>query len=745
MLSSADPANLASIQEQLGAAYERFDPEQRARHAALLQALHQPQDVALDAGKRQDGTWTVTVCSCDYVGILSLIAGLFTAYRMDILNADIFTLHFPKPEVPRRAQRARPGRPRLSSAPPPSPPPNRTLDVFHVRALDATDADVWRRYRDDLAGLVALLTAGRAEAARDQVIERVSEVARSLRDGAATLFPIAIDLDNDASPLYTKLSIRSTDTLGFLFEFTNALAVLNINVERAEVRTIEGETHDTFWVTEQQGGKVHSEARLRELRAATALIKQFTHLLPLSPNPAQALRQFSLLAKRLLSRPDWTQDLSSLEAAPVLTTLAELMGVSQFLWEDFLRMQHENLFPVLLDVPALEEATSKHDLHARLLQLLASLAADEQVRALNEFKDREMFRIDLRHITHRIDFRRFADELSDLAEVVVGQAAVLSHESLQERFGRPRTADGRPCPWSICALGKFGGRELGYASDIELIFVYEGPGATDGPERVETYRYFEEFVQRFQAILPARREGIFELDLRLRPHGRAGSLATSLPAFTAYYREGGDAQQFERMALVKLRPVAGDPSLGERLQRARDAFVYSGAPLDREDILHLRHRQATELVPLGAVSAKYSHGGLVDVEYYVQAQQIAAGQRDPTIRVTNTLEAIDRLAHSAHPGEPTLSTSKGSPERREGLVEGRLSEPQATELKETYRFLRRLIDALRVVRGHARDLTIPPTDSREFAYLARRLHLDSPSDLHHILTTRMAYPASLWD
>src|SRR3990172_5645221 len=128
---------------------------------------------------------------------------------MDILNADIFTLHFPKPEVPRRAPRARPGQPRLSAAPPPSPPPNRTLDVFQVRALDATDADVWRRYRDDLAGLVALLTTGRAEAARDQVIERVSELARSLRDGAATLFPIAIDLDNGASPVYTKLDRKS--------------------------------------------------------------------------------------------------------------------------------------------------------------------------------------------------------------------------------------------------------------------------------------------------------------------------------------------------------------------------------------------------------------------------------------------------------------------------------------------------------------------------------------------------------
>src|SRR5262249_1031543 len=127
-----------------------------------------------------------------------------------------------------------------------------------------------------------------------------------------------------------------------------------INVERARVATAGDEVVDTFWVTDAAGKPITSEARIRELRVATALIKQFTHLLPHSPDPGQALRQFNALIRDMLSRPQWTVEFADLGSPAVLENLAELMGVSRFLWEDFLRMQHENLFPVLLDTPGLE-------------------------------------------------------------------------------------------------------------------------------------------------------------------------------------------------------------------------------------------------------------------------------------------------------------------------------------------------------------------------------------------------------
>jgi glutamate-ammonia-ligase adenylyltransferase len=518
------------------------------------------------------------------------------------------------------------------------------------------------------------------------------------------------------SPDYTRLQIRSDDSFGFLFEFTNALALLGVNIERAEIRTVGNEAHDTFWVTDAQRHKIDDEARLRDLRVAAALIKHFTHLLPASPNPAQALRQFSALTAQMLSRPDWTAELRDLESGAVLATLAELMGVSRFLWDDFLRMQHGNLFPVIVDTPALDVAPTKAELDEQLSARLAGFTDHaERVRALNEFKDREMFRVDLRHITRRVDFVGFSRELSEVAEAIVSATATLAHESLRERT---EGTDGSRTPWCICALGKFGGQEMGFASDVELIFVYGGEGRAAAPERSQ---YFERFVRAFLSTLRVHRQGVFEVDLRLRPYGDAGALATSVDGFVDYLARPGGARQFERMALVKLRHVAGDLALAGRVLDARDAFVYSGDPLDAGDILHLRRRQSAELVTPGTVNAKYSQGGLVDIEYFVQARQIEAGRDDPQVRVTGTLDGIERLEQGGHLG--------GS---------------DAAKLRAAYAFLRRLIDALRVVRGNARDLTIPPPQSREFAYLARRLESSTAAGLRSEIEAQMGVARALW-
>src|SRR5207302_11466963 len=185
---------------------------------------------------------------------------------------------------------------------------------------------------------------------------------------------------------------RSADTPGFLFAFAHALSGVSVNVERAEVRTVRGEAQDTFWVTDARGRPIVDELRLRELRVATTVIKQFTYLLPRSPHPGQALRQFDALISQMLTHPEWTTELANLETPAVLETLVDLLGVSRFLWEDFLRLQHENLFPTLLDAPRLDEAPTKDALRAALLRRLAGFGSfAPRVEELNAFKDREMF------------------------------------------------------------------------------------------------------------------------------------------------------------------------------------------------------------------------------------------------------------------------------------------------------------------------------------------------------------------
>lgn len=708
----------AALRDQLGEPYGQFDAAAQQRHATMLAAVRHAGDVRLWAEPLGEDRWSVTIVAADAVGGLSTIAGLLTAARVNIRHGDVFTVRVPGellPQTPPRRSAARGGvPPRVARRPRPAevPPSRRLLDILEVDAPQGADRALWERLEADLARLTGRLTAEGSEV-RAEVIEQVSAALRESDPEEATLLPVEIDIDNRVDPDATVLAVRSVDTRGFLFEFANAVSMLDLNIVRAEIRTVEGESRDRFWITDAAGQRLTDAQRLRELRVATALIKQFTHLLPRSPNPAQALRQFSSLSRQILQRADWTGDLLSLQSSSVLATLAQVLGISEFLWEDFLRMQHENVFPLLGDEPMLQRARPRAELAADLARALEDAEdAEARIQVLNRFKDREMFRIDLRHLTGRIGMAEFAAALSDLAEVVFGGATGLAQASP----GRPAAGGDEPAPWAVGALGKLGGRELGFASDIEFLFVFDDRGG-DG----ELQQYFERMVRATVQAIHARRSGIFEMDLRLRPHGEGGPLAVGLGGFQRYYSADGEAQQFERLALVKLRPIAGSAALGEEMERLRDAWVYSGAPLDRANIRHLRRRQAEELVAPGAVNAKYSAGGIVDIEYFVQALQIEAGAADPTVRTTSTLEGIEQLRRGGH-----------------------LAAEQAARLSEAYLFLRRLIDGLRSVRGNARDLVVPPADSAEFAYLSRRLGSASPERLTAAIEQHTEIARELW-
>jgi glutamate-ammonia-ligase adenylyltransferase len=270
---------------------------------------------------------------------------------------------------------------------------------------------------------------------------------------------------------------------------------------------------------------------------------------------------------------------------------------------------------------------------------------------------------------------------------------------------------------TICALGKCGGRELGFASDIELMFVYSGSGETAGPKTIASAEYYDRLVREVVRAIRARREGIFEIDLQLRPYGAAGSLAAPLESFRRYFAAGGPAWGYERQALIKLRPIAGDAGLGEQVAALRDEYVYSHGGFDVVAMRAMRERQLRHLVTAGAINAKFSQGGLVDVEYIVQGLQMLHGGRDPSLRLTNTREAMAALAQA-----------------------GLISAENYARLREAHAFLRRLIDALRMARGNAKDLTVPPEESEDFAFLARRLgYGDDPLRLRADLTEHLTW------
>jgi glutamine synthetase adenylyltransferase len=725
-ISYQPPASLHQHLARLSPSYAAtFSEAEVSRHAELAGLLNDRHPVEVRVEPLEGGYWRITIVAYDYLGELAVICGLLFSYGLSIVDGHVYTY---EPAAADGKWQMADGnlqsaiRNLQSSI---SYSRRKIVDVFTVHFVrgaaetgaGADMAALWRRYATDLAALLRLLAARRQREAQGELAKRVALTVAGLPGVTPVLHPIDIEIDNEASDRYTILRIGAPDTIGFLYEFSNALALNGVHIAQVAVASIGNRVHDTLYITDAQGRKIVSAEEQRELRAATVLVKHFTHLLPHSPNPEAALLHFHEYLGELFGRPSWPDELASLERPEVLQALARLLGVSDFLWEDFLRMQHENLFPIVADMAGLTVGKSKEQLAAELENTLISSPTDWRDR-LNAFKDREMFRVDMRHIQGHIhDMAQFSAELSDLAEVVIAAAYRLCEKELRLQFGAPQHADGSLSPMTVCALGKCGGRELGYASDIELMFIYAGGGETTGAKVVIAAEYYDRLVREVVRAIRARREGIFEIDLQLRPYGAAGSLAVPLDSFRRYFVPGGPAWSYERQALVKLRPIAGAPALGEQVITLRDEFVYGPATFDVAALRAMRERQLRHLVTAGTINAKFSRGGLVDVEYIVQGLQIRHGRDNPALRLTNTRVAMAALAEA-----------------------GIISDENYVRLREAHTFLLRLIDALRVVRGNAKDLTVPATDSEDFAFLARRLgYGDDPLRLAADLTEHLTW------
>ncbi len=647
------------------------------RRSQSWQRLSDENPLIVDWQPRDVEISEVTIAGFDQLGDLSMMCGLLFVHGFDIIEGDVFTEE----------------RPAVSSS------PLRFVNSFVVRQrvgqvfnlpgetgrLETCPTLLQR----ELLDLLVEARTGRRQA-QAKLAKRVSEALPTARPSGPVQSPVEIDFDNDSHADMTLIRIASDDTSGFLYELTNSLALLGVDIRQMEIRTDGSRVRDTLLATDDSGRKLFDPQRQQVLRAAVVLIQHFTDLLPQSPNPEAAMLHFQELLERELGEPDWLQRLDSLQRPEVLTALAKLLGVSDLLWEDFLRLQHANLFPVVTDIVGLRLRKPRELLTAELATELSSGRTFAERRdRLNAFKDREMFRIDMRHVTGILpDFVEFAGELTELAEAVIAAACEIAGREVVER---QRVRD---VPvFSVAALGKLGGRELGFASDIELLFVFDGPAPSEFCERL---------VELFQQTIQAKRAGIFQIDLRLRPHGRAGNLAVSLDEFTRYFSADGPAWPFERQSLIKLRPIAGDANFGEAVLRRRDELLFGPVRWDVAPVLAMRERQTRQHVQAGTFHAKLSPGALVDVEYLVQLLQLTHGERHSSLRVSGTLDALSELA-------------------RKNLIPGNAAE----SLRAAYLFFRRLIDALRMARGTADDLTLPPSESDELAGLARRLSLTS--------------------
>ncbi|CAN5914465.1 hypothetical protein BH23PLA1_BH23PLA1_04960 [soil metagenome] len=716
-----------------GRYFQTFDPEDLACQLRMITELADDRRVIVKARPIGSGPpeWRVAIAGYDAFQFLSTVCRLLAIHGLWIVAGRIFTSE-PPPEPSSTASKAvrRMGprsvtRPTMRRKPLRGPDRRRKIiDVFRVRSMDQADAPPdWDQFQAELSALLELLLEGQHDEVHHRLTRRFVNAMERHRPPSESLEPIDLKIDPEGSDYATVVQVQARDSFGFLSLMTSALALCGIRIVQADIRTGDGDgrVNDTLWVTDRSGRKISTDRELRELHLSLILIEHFSSKLPHASDPEAALLHFSRFATDTMARPDFAEEFAALDRPEVLDALVRVLGESEFLWEDYLHAQPENVLPLINDPAAWQTRRGPEALEAELEAAIAAASSKgSKARALQRFKDREIFRADIRSILGLTTPDRFASELTDVAEVLVRRALPLAAEVLG--LDPPHHADGTPAPLALCALGKFGGRELGFASDLELLLVYDDRDIVEAPDSLTAGDYFDRLVSSLRTVLGGRRGGTFELDLRLRPYGRNGPPATSLTTFKNYYQSGGPAWSYERQALVKLRAVAGDLQLGRALHDHRDRFVFGPEPFDLENFRKMRELQIKQLVRPGTINAKFSPGALVDVEYFIQALQIAYGRDDRTVRTPNTLEALEALEAARRLDRRALKT-----------------------LRAGYHFCRALIGALRVVLGNAQDLTIPEFDSEEFLTLSRRMRIRNPSDLQAQIETRLHDTQALTD
>ena len=676
--------------------FERFPPDTIAHHIQLASRLTPNHPCELSILDKQAGQSEISIVAYDYFSEFAAICGVLSAFGLNIEEGRIYTF-MGATTPPSTASRPK-GRPGLSR--------KKIVDVFLVHPIERAGFPLPQHHtlQQTIGEVVQLLDAGQYEETRQYVNRRLVERLDKQRSAFTGLLDtVQITFDNSQSPTDTIMDIQSDDTPAFLYALANALAMRNIYIAKAQIECDGTKLHDRFFVRNRDGQKLTDSADQQQLRLTAVLIKQFTHALTWASDPAKALASFDQFLDLIVKdqgKKSKNQALDFVSDKKTFPLLAQLLGASDFLWEDFLRRQHDNLLPLLTEYRDAPLIKPQATLRKELGRLVARAKTDDARKdALNRFKDREMFRIDIKHIVEpSSNFPDFSLALTELAEIIMERSIADCSAKLEKSYGAPRLANGKPCPFAVLGLGKFGGRELGYASDIEVLFVYGGSGSTNGKNEIENSEYFERLAQELLGWIEAKQEGIFRIDVRLRPHGGKGALANAFEEICRYYSPTGLAAPFERQALIKLRHIAGNSALGRKLETHRDSFVYGDAPWDNPAALELRRQQLKQLVAPGKVNVKYSAGGLIDIEYTAQYLQVLHGHKHPGLHTPNTLQALAALVNT-----------------------GLIARTDGAGLRKAYIFFRMLVDGLRMVRGNTKDLVLPPPDSEEFISLARRI------------------------
>ncbi|WP_018868083.1 MULTISPECIES: bifunctional [glutamate--ammonia ligase]-adenylyl-L-tyrosine phosphorylase/[glutamate--ammonia-ligase] adenylyltransferase [unclassified Thioalkalivibrio] len=393
---------------------------------------------------------------------------------------------------------------------------------------------------------------------------------------------------------------------------------------------------------------------------------------PLPENP-EALPPFldeevAHLLKDLGDKTQWPDSLTGQSASPLAFShyLAQTVG------------RHPDYLLDTLDDEGHVPERDDEAFAAMLSTALQDVDSEEQLKqALREIRHREMIRIAWRDLEGRADLDEVMHDLSRLAQGLIRGALEWLDRHYQGRHGQPRGADGAAQSLVVLGLGKLGGGELNFSSDIDLIFAYAETGETDGERVLDNGAYFQKLGRALIAALSeVTADGFcYRVDMRLRPFGDSGPLVMHFDAMEDYYQAHG--REWERYALIKARPLAGDAAAGDALMKRLRPFIYRRY-LDYGTLANLRELKQMindESARRGRYEdVKHGEGGIREIEFIAQSFQLIRGGRDQALQRRDLLGVMEVL-------------------RARELLPGYAVD----QLERSYRFLRRIENRLQML------------------------------------------------
>jgi len=417
-----------------------------------------------------------------------------------------------------------------------------------------------------------------------------------------------------------------------------------------------------------------------------------------SPDPDMALTNLLRFTEASVSKTSLFNDL--LQFPVFMEVLLRVFGSSQFFADILVR--DPGLFRWLTTSDALTTPVTQAYLTSEAARLQQTFnAPDRRLDALRRMHRRETLRIGARDLLGAEGLARTTEQLSQLADCIAREVYQAAWQQLSSRYG-----PALPTPFAIIGLGKHGGCELNYSSDIDVLFVYgeEGESETADGKRFTHEESCNRLAERIVQLLsqPTQEGYFYRVDTRLRPESGAGPLARSLGSYLMYYESRGEL--WERQMLIKARSVAGDAGLGGEFIRQLEPFVYPRTFFHHPGEAVARIKARIERTVGDIPNVKLMAGGIRDIEFVAQTLQLINGGRVPALREGNTLQAVGRL-------------------REAGL----LSEGEASALGEAYIFFRTLEHRLQTKLNT--QTHILPADEHLLGSLARQVGLDGGREL----------------